>query len=462
MHFEAGRGFAVDCRVRNSSQAYAAGVITTFHKTESGATKYAAEVNSGQKFPPGHRWHGLAHGAIVVPAFNFDPHSPEDWRNEECVDAFVAAYAAAGVPEPSWLRTASDHGKSAIPDSEPDPRLDAAVSENWPSDPAARPRPVASQGEGTDAGGGIDEQPEAVDVDALLAALDEIRLFIDDGRTAPYQLLTLLWSISRARRRLPRLIHYGEVRDELADLLSPFRLGRTAPTPANPWFALDESGWWELAPPKPASYNEVPSMNTRAGLLPVVYDLIASNPDFALRAVNRITARIEDSDDLQDLLVANDLIRLGPEAPRDALPRIIPARRHETIFFTAELRALGSCARERREGLLQSEYQAYLEESDHEVCTYEIPIDGVWLETDLYVVDTDELIEVKSSVDRVTMRLALGQILDYARIVKPSIKTVLVPDEPVASLRDLFFDHGVRLIWRDGKGGFTVRDPLGT
>lgn len=65
-------------------------------------------------------------------------------------------------------------------------------------------------------------------------------------------------------------------------------------------------------------------------------------------------------------------------------------------------------------------------------------------------VTDDNLIEVKGSVDRFTMRLALGQILDYARYVSPAWKTVLVPSQPEPEILELFDASGVALIWPEG------------
>jgi hypothetical protein len=102
----------------------------------------------------------------------------------------------------------------------------------------------------------------------------------------------------------------------------------------------------------------------------------------------------------------------------------------------------------------------YLEAKGHKLSRHQIASDGTYLYTDIYDATTDDLIEVKSSTDRVTMRLALGQILDYAELIEPSptIRTVLVPRQPTRTIIDLFKQHGVRIVWANDGYAFTASD----
>lgn len=52
------------------------------------------------------------------------------------------------------------------------------------------------------------------------------------------------------------------------------------------------------------------------------------------------------------------------------------------------------------------------------------------------------------------MRLALGQVLDYAHIVGPALQTVVVPKPPAKGIVALYGRHDVRIVWPDGAGGF--------
>jgi hypothetical protein len=299
----------------------------------------------------------------------------------------------------------------------------------------------------------LDSQ-EAVDREGLLASLREIRPETYDGRPAPYQFLVLLWAISRARRGQPRVAPYLDVKHELVEMLSPFRIADSAPNPANPWYALQASNWWKTFPPIPANYKQVDDLNTIAGLKQPIYNLVATEPHWAAQAIEAIAAHIEDSPDLQDLIVRLGLSQISGPPPSDASPRLIPVEVHTTEGFAAEYRALPSEYRQRREAVLQDAYAEYLIGMNHKVCRHQIPIDGQYLYSDLYDETTGDLIEAKASSDRVSMRLALGQILDYAKLVKHSIRTVVVPESPAQGVIDLFRDYRVRIVWPDGAGGF--------
>ncbi|WP_238419507.1 hypothetical protein [Gordonia sp. 'Campus'] len=110
----------------------------------------------------------------------------------------------------------------------------------------------------------------------------------------------------------------------------------------------------------------------------------------------------------------------------------------------------------RREADLQERYRQHLLARGHEVMRYEIRTpSGAVLATDLHDITDDDLIEVKSSVDRETMRLALGQILDYARFVNPKRRTLLVPEMPPHEMADLFSTLAIRVV-RPTEGTFSI------
>ena len=62
----------------------------------------------------------------------------------------------------------------------------------------------------------------------------------------------------------------------------------------------------------------------------------------------------------------------------------------------------------------------------------------------------DLLIELKSSVDPGSVRLAVGQLLDYRRHVPRRAATdlaVLLPEEPSAQMAAYLADVGVKALW---------------
>lgn len=130
----------------------------------------------------------------------------------------------------------------------------------------------------------------------------------------------------------------------------------------------------------------------------------------------------------------------------------VPVEKSNTEHFVAEYKALSRKERTRTEAKLQKKYKKYLESTlNRTVCRHRISIDGQVLYTDLFDQTTEDLIEVKSSVDRNTMRLALGQILDYSAIVKPVHRTLLLPERPAVSLVNLLQTHNIKIVWWDGE-----------
>jgi hypothetical protein len=80
--------------------------------------------------------------------------------------------------------------------------------------------------------------------------------------------------------------------------------------------------------------------------------------------------------------------------------------------------------------------------------------------TDVFVRETRELVEAKASSSREHIRMALGQILDYARYVDHSGLAVLVPTRPAQEMIDLLIAHNVSCIWEDGTDAFGAQRPV--
>ncbi|WP_139363084.1 hypothetical protein [Gordonia sp. IITR100] len=133
-----------------------------------------------------------------------------------------------------------------------------------------------------------------------------------------------------------------------------------------------------------------------------------------------------------------------------------PVESNVTEFFEVTTDR-STAERVRREADLQERYRQYLLARGHEVMRYEIcSPSGAVLATDLHDLSDDDLIEVKSAVDRETLRLALGQILDYQRFVNPKRCTLLVPEMPPHEMIDLFTKLAIRVVWPTG-GTFSTR-----
>ncbi|MGB8209205.1 MAG: hypothetical protein WCF69_16665 [Mycobacterium sp.] len=96
------------------------------------------------------------------------------------------------------------------------------------------------------------------------------------------------------------------------------------------------------------------------------------------------------------------------------------------------------------EAQLTRRFQRYLEDHHREVMRYRIiPVGSTTLYSDLADITDNVLYEAKGSADRMSVRLALGQVLDYGRYVEGSRLAILVPEAPAADLVELLELHDV-------------------
>jgi hypothetical protein len=112
----------------------------------------------------------------------------------------------------------------------------------------------------------------------------------------------------------------------------------------------------------------------------------------------------------------------------------------------------------RREQVLVDDYRAHLEKKGHPVVRLRIQVGGLTFWNDVYDKQRQALIEAKGSSDRDSVRMALGQVLDYVRHSEAKLRGVLVPDKPDPDLIDLLAAHHVGTVWRTRRG---FSDSLG-
>jgi hypothetical protein len=109
---------------------------------------------------------------------------------------------------------------------------------------------------------------------------------------------------------------------------------------------------------------------------------------------------------------------------------------------------------ERREQRLVLAFCEHLLAQGHEVSRLKIVPAGEAkpLFSDLFDRTTNTLFEAKGTVERGAIRMAIGQLLDYARFVKPAPRrAVLLPSRPREDLCELLAQAGVELVWQEGK-----------
>ncbi len=415
--------------------------------------------------------------------------SGDSTTNAECPDAWRVwvGQSTRGRPAPS---RASGNGRSYTPGSANSSGGDNAAHDGTPGSfgggiaPASEPHP---------AGGDLprhEDPSRRTDGSRraeLLDALHRLSVHRQDGKAAFYQYVVLLWAISRTSAA--RLTPFSAARESLNGLLAPFALTRSTPDPAMPWIALADSPWWEIDLPD-ADHRRglrprdvVRRFDPEAGLSVEAHALVSEDEKFRQEAVAAI-AEIGSAHPALDGLLETLSLRVGDETPvrghvassasveavgedrrsaadlSAACVTSIPPEVCTTETFERERPSL--VVAERRESALQDRYLRFLEAQGHRVCRQMVVLPGESnrLYTDLFDVTTGELIEVKSDSGRATIRLALGQILDYARHITHTTKAVLVPDEPAADLVDLLQSWGIAVVWEAAPGVFQRKDPL--
>lgn len=109
---------------------------------------------------------------------------------------------------------------------------------------------------------------------------------------------------------------------------------------------------------------------------------------------------------------------------------------------------------ERREQAVVLAFRDHLAKRGHEVVRLKIvpPGEAKPLFSDLFDRSTNTLYEAKGTVERGAIRMAIGQLCDYARFVEPAPRlAVLLPSEPRGDLQELLKAAGAEVVWRDGK-----------
>ena len=114
-----------------------------------------------------------------------------------------------------------------------------------------------------------------------------------------------------------------------------------------------------------------------------------------------------------------------------------------------------------KEAALTARFREYLKSHGREVKRYKITTPAGVLFTDTADITDGVLYEAKGTAERMSVRLALGQILDYGRFVKGAELAVLLPGTPPADLVELLESHGVGCVVEGKPGQFTDMTSLG-
>ncbi|MGW5613806.1 hypothetical protein [Streptomyces sp. NPDC003877] len=111
---------------------------------------------------------------------------------------------------------------------------------------------------------------------------------------------------------------------------------------------------------------------------------------------------------------------------------------------------------ELRQAAIREQYLAELMAQGHDVAAFQIKISGTTstLKTDLYDATAHELYAIRGASTREEIRMAVGQLKDFARHIKPAAPklTALLPDKPQDDLIRFLHTEGIDLVYGDTQG----------
>ncbi len=139
--------------------------------------------------------------------------------------------------------------------------------------------------------------------------------------------------------------------------------------------------------------------------------------------------------------------------------RLIPMERHELVSLAADAEAKFRDLR--REAQLEKSFARYVVRQGYPVWRYEIRHTSGQspMYTDLWIGGANILLEVKSNADRASVRMALGQLMDYTRFLRTAVRAILLPQEPEADLFKLARSQNTAFIWPVGGDRWMTSEP---
>lgn len=115
---------------------------------------------------------------------------------------------------------------------------------------------------------------------------------------------------------------------------------------------------------------------------------------------------------------------------------------------------------ERREAALVTRFKQFMQSKRHVIERLMITPCGEAkpIFTDIHIKNLNILVEAKGGVDRCSLRMAIGQLVDYSRFAGANVKcAVLLPSVPREDLLQLLSHAGV-LLYVPERDGFVLMD----
>lgn len=158
---------------------------------------------------------------------------------------------------------------------------------------------------------------------------------------------------------------------------------------------------------------------------------------------------------VSDSLQRTEDYSAAPMTPQaQAAAEKVPLERHQVSGF--EVAGSGPITAEKREQALVDAFIAVLDERGHRTSRWRItpPESTRALYSDLFDEGDGVLYEAKSKSTRDSVRLGLGQVLDYKRYLAGVAKySLLLPAAPHADLLDLLQEYEVGAVWVESESG---------
>lgn len=184
---------------------------------------------------------------------------------------------------------------------------------------------------------------------------------------------------------------------------------------------------------------------------------------------------LDDNKELRQMIVFRLKPKTGniapltaPSTPPEFLPATEPSCTYTPIekHITGEFEVKASKeprTAKRREARLVDDYVTHLEAMGHQVSRHMIFPGGEAqpLRTDVFDHTHNVLTEAKGDTTRPSVRMAVGQLLDYRRHIDPDPRlAALFPVAPRADLRDFCASLNIATTWRNGNS-FERAEPSG-
>lgn len=166
---------------------------------------------------------------------------------------------------------------------------------------------------------------------------------------------------------------------------------------------------------------------------------------FRLRPVGHVVTEVAQISIVEGVVAASAIEQESVEAVPEPAVTAERTEVERTISGEAEQKEAGLTAR----------FRDYLEKHGRDVKRYKITTPAGLLFTDTADVSSGVLYEAKGTAERMSVRLALGQVLDYGRYVRGADLAILLPDSPAADLVELLESHNVGCVVEGELGEFS-------